>query len=239
MSVLNPHYDSEKEKMTTATTDRENSVRERHQTEREIFQREWGDPRALIEFSKPSTHLLQMRAIEHKMAMGNDFEGAANMKKLADRLQSQETKAAQTRAQKAMEAAADRLLRKQKLDLDVLHGIVDRRFDSLECERHLRVLPYEKGLERALDLEKVTKGQTLCPQRAKNATYQKCLFSGRQDVDAILGDTFRKQLEFRSEPPGLKLTLVPLDSARLFRDVPEPKRRAHSSLRHRRSPSVG
>jgi hypothetical protein len=146
------------------------------------------------------------------MALTDNFEAAAETKKIADKLEKAETQAAQLRAQTAMEVAADELLRRQKLELEIRDGKTTRKLQTLEARRKLRTAPFEKNLERILDELKVTKGQTLCPQRSKNATYRTLMFRPESSPPG----SFEKMHEFRASGTASRLELVPLDSTGVF-----------------------
>jgi hypothetical protein len=99
---------------------RRTELAERHREALSAFEGHWNDPKSVLEFSKPSPQLLQLRATEHKLALINDFARAATVKANADALERRETVAAQARAQRAMESEVDRILRKQREEGRVL-----------------------------------------------------------------------------------------------------------------------
>jgi hypothetical protein len=87
------------------------------QDERDQFERDCTSEEFLMKFSKPSTELLQLRRIQKGLAFAHEFEEAKLVKAQGDRIQHDETLAAQARATEHIRLAYAQLLERQKQQL--------------------------------------------------------------------------------------------------------------------------
>lgn len=90
---------------------------EDHNAERAEFDKLWQDPNTLRPFTKPSARLLQLREQERAMAVSRLYAKAKDMKAFADKIQREETDAAQERIRLQMDIDKQRMLRRQEAEI--------------------------------------------------------------------------------------------------------------------------
>jgi hypothetical protein len=168
---------------------------ERHEKEQLDFHSYWSDSKSLLEFSKPSPQLLQLRTIQHKLALINDFGRAATIRNTADRLEGQETAAAQLRAQRTMEAEARRLVQRQAEERAVLAAWKGRQERCAEAKRDLVIGRIERAREFSLDEVLDLRGRT--KSEIGRASYRGSLCDQRTESRFSAPPTLRRHLETR------------------------------------------
>jgi hypothetical protein len=186
------------------------------------FEARWADARSLLEFSKPSPQLLQLRAVQHKLALINDFARAAAIKASADRLERGETAAAQERAQAAMDAEAERIMQKQHEEAEMLARWAERRTSFVESKRAIAYERVERAREFAKEEEIDFRGRLR--SEAGRTSFRREL--GEKDAKSCLAApaTFRRQLEIRADLGVAQLGMRQLDPAAALRVAKERPR---------------
>jgi hypothetical protein len=107
-------------------------LQEAHQSEREVFERECERPEFVQRFSKPSTHLLQLRKVQKQLALTHAFEEAKGVKAEADRVQARETREAERRAIDHIRAAYAVILERQQQQIICAREFGQRKIRKLE-----------------------------------------------------------------------------------------------------------
>jgi hypothetical protein len=88
----------------------------RHQKEQKDFAEHWKDPATLRAFTKASARLLQLREQERAMAISRMYAQAKEMKAFADKVQRDETAAAELRIEERMSATRRAMLKQQDFE---------------------------------------------------------------------------------------------------------------------------
>ncbi|EAY04420.1 hypothetical protein TVAG_417180 [Trichomonas vaginalis G3] len=123
---------------------RQKALELEHQRQIEDFQALWGSPDTMQQFSKPSSHLLQLKRQQRQLALAHDFDQAKHLKSIADELEKQETEAARARAVEAMKVAYSNLLEKQEREKECLIKNGERKEQLLESEYQKELSSNEK-----------------------------------------------------------------------------------------------
>jgi hypothetical protein len=112
-----------------------------HQNDMGAFEAFWRDPLNLRAFTKPSGRLLELRKQEKAMGVARLYQRAKEMKQFADKVQRDETVAAQARIVQRMAADRDRLLASQEGERN--RHLVHRRavLTAMEYERNEALRP--------------------------------------------------------------------------------------------------
>jgi hypothetical protein len=104
------------------------------------FEDRWNDEEFLLRFAKPSTHLLQIKAVERSLILQKDLERAEAYRVQVAQLEKAESAAAQERAEAEM--------RRQRAALLVRHDAEKMALKEL-CERGMRIIVTQR--EHALE----------------------------------------------------------------------------------------
>lgn len=219
------YYKARMERVRQAGEEQKRALNARHIQEQNDFARHWRDPRTLSEFSKPSTHLINLRDTQQKMALLCDFQGAARLKKMADEVEIRETREAQLRAERSMRVLAEQLLKRQEDEVGYLERNIEMKVNALKTEKRSRMRPIKRALERALEEEAAPRGKAAALNKAQTARYREFLVEKGVDRDAGIG-TYRRQHEMRLAPVR-QLGLHEVDANEVF----ARKRRADSARR--------
>jgi hypothetical protein len=107
-------------------------LREAHQSERELFEKECERPEFVQRFSKPSAHLLQLRKLQKQLALAHAFEEAKGAKAEADRVQARETREAERRAIDHIRAAYAVMLERQQQQIICAKEFGQRKIRRIE-----------------------------------------------------------------------------------------------------------
>ncbi|OHT15635.1 hypothetical protein TRFO_14003 [Tritrichomonas foetus] len=131
-----------------ALNQRKQALEDIHAEELRNLEEKWNNDDFLRRYSKPSTHLLQLKAIERSMVIAKMFDDAKTVRGRAEQLEKSETKDAQTRAEREMVIERQRLRDKQaretehlKLKCDQLLNIVKKNLENGER-------PFRKRIEK-------------------------------------------------------------------------------------------
>lgn len=109
-------------------------IQQRQQVEREEFESKCQTPEFLQKFTKPSARLLQLWKLQKGLALQHDFEGAKELKQKAAELQKIETAEAQQRAINSVKVNYEKLVMKQRRELDCAIANGQRKIVQLEQE---------------------------------------------------------------------------------------------------------
>ena len=131
-------------------------IQQKQEEDIQKFSEAWSSPKNLSEFSKPSPQLLQLRDIEHRKVLLNDFEGASQTKKLADKLEKQEKEAAQVRAINSMKADYKNMLERHQKEREANQILTNTQLVHLEAMKEDVLRPLQIALKRAQSIEERT-----------------------------------------------------------------------------------
>lgn len=159
-------FEYEYEQKLNRVKERENrkleQLEERQEEERCQFESRCQNPEFLQRFSKPSASLLQMWRIQKRLALAHDFEGAKEMKTRADELQKKETEEAQRRAILSVQQNYEKLIEKQKRELECAKANGERKIKSLE-NQYIKEKEAREKLEKQVEVR--MNEQKRAPQR--------------------------------------------------------------------------
>lgn len=159
-------FEYEFEQKLNRVKERENrkleQLEERQEEERCQFEARCQNPEFLQRFSKPSASLLQMWRIQKRLALAHDFEGAKEMKARADELQKKETEDAQRRAILSVQQNYEKLIEKQKRELECAKANGERKIKSLE-NQYIKEKEAREKLEKQVEVR--MNEQKRAPQR--------------------------------------------------------------------------
>lgn len=126
----------------------------------EDFQFNCQNPDFLIKFSKPSLKLIQLRKQQKNLALAHDFEGAKNIKGVADRLQQIETNAARERAAESIKLKYREIIEKHEKCLRCQKLNSQRKITEKESQMRCEIDAYDKLIKQLLDKIKEAKSST-------------------------------------------------------------------------------
>jgi hypothetical protein len=174
----------------------------------ERFIGKWKDPGFLRPFTKPTQKLLQLREQERAMGLARMYAQAKEMKVVADRLQREETQAAQTRINGQMTAERQKIGRRHDRELKILILKRDQEMKSIRERKQKELRPVLTAIQQI----KAKKGKPFrhpsslpaLPARAENvsAAGQENLCSPR---------TAARYSVYRAEKKTVMLEVVPVD----------------------------
>jgi hypothetical protein len=110
-------------------------LEELHRQQIELFERQWADPSFLMQFNKPSPHVLSLRQIEQNLAFAKQFHRAKTLKIEATRLEKQEAILARQRAIMVMKQEFVVLEAKQQREVECLNEFTKRIQIAMEQKR--------------------------------------------------------------------------------------------------------
>lgn len=110
-------------------------LKQKHSEEITNFENTWDNQSVLMQYTKPSSQLIEIRRQQKNKALANDFQGARELKKRGDQLEKDETKRAQAKAVTAMQTAYNTLIRKQKREEEYAKQNWQRQRILIENER--------------------------------------------------------------------------------------------------------
>jgi hypothetical protein len=113
---INGRWDARMSEFSQEDQEKYDELTERHRQEVAAFEAQWKDPNYLRPFTKPSARLLQLREQEKAMAVSRLYQQAKDMKQFADKVQRDETAAAQERIALQMGIDREKLLKRQEND---------------------------------------------------------------------------------------------------------------------------
>ena len=131
-------------------------IQAKQEEELQKFSETWASPKNLSEFSKPSPQLLQLRDIERRKVLLNDFEGASQTKKIADKLEKKEKEAAQSRAISSMKADYKNMLERHQREKEANQLLTNTQLHHLESLKEDVLRPLQIALKRAQSIEEQT-----------------------------------------------------------------------------------
>jgi hypothetical protein len=179
----------------------------------EHFIARWKDPSFLHPFSKPSQKLLQLREQERAMGIARMYSQAKEMKAAADRLQREETQAAQARMNAQMAAERHKLSLKHEREMKSLAAYRERGVKSIQAEKAKELRPIQSALlqmkaKKATPTKLPSPLPSLPPSRGDSP-------STASGENLCSPRTATRYSYFRSEKRRTVLDVAPVDDALL------------------------
>jgi hypothetical protein len=188
------------------------------------FHDRWADPECLKAYTKASPSLLQLREIERRKVLLMDYDGADEVRKVADRVEAEETALAQEKIRKGREIQLAQMEKRHKMEFDAAERLTEKKLCHLRTEKDSMVLPLQKQIAKAAKREElepvVIRAFSSRGRRNRSPRYE------GDDVDLASPRTYTKVMRMRTST-GVKRLKV--DGA----DPDSPRRTAS-----RRSQSV-
>lgn len=171
------------------------------------FLGQWKDPAFVRQFGKPSQQLLLLRDQEKAMAVNRMYGEAREIKSFADKIQREETEAAQMRITAQMATDRDRLSVKHEKELEALRAYKERMLQAMMTEKAKELRPVQTALSQI-------KAKRQPPSRLPKLASAK----GSRVVSASVPyspRTATRYSHFRSEKKTTLLDVVPVTDAGL------------------------
>lgn len=127
---------------------------EQHDQEIATFEKKWNSEDFLRRFTKPSSQLLQMKAIERSMVVAKMFDQAKTLRRTALFTERREANEQQQRAKKEMEQERQRMVDRQAREFETLqhkcHQLMEITMKQIETDERPCLRKIQR-LERELD----------------------------------------------------------------------------------------
>jgi hypothetical protein len=198
-----------------------------HEFERTEFHRHWSDPESLKAYTKASPQLLQLREIERRKVLILDYDGAEEVRQVADRLEAHETAVAHEKVRQGVATALGHMEKRHRMELDAAERLTAKKLCHLRNERDAVVIPLERQLKKAEKREEMEPGVI----RALSSRGRRCRsprYEG-DDVDLATPRTYTKIMRMRTAT-GVGRLPVEADPESSRRSA---SRRSHSAQRDR------
>ncbi|KAK8896191.1 hypothetical protein M9Y10_014086 [Tritrichomonas musculus] len=236
LKTLNDEYDNKIKEVEESFSNLRKQMNDRHKQERTNFTEHWKDPKILLEYSKPSPYLLQLRELERRKALLNDFKGALEMKKQGDALEKKETTEAQKRAKKAMEIMGEQLIKQQLKEEEMLNENERKRMEDIQAKRSIIIQPLVNIIKRDKEVNSLTpklrerERPSTSFSSCATARYRSYLVSREDDKEIATPRTFRRQVEYRNSSLVKQLSMEELDPDDFFKTKDREIERSRLSL---------
>lgn len=148
LQEVNSKYDTEIKNYNESSLKLQQQMKERHQQELEDFTKKWNDEKFLIQFNKPSAKLLQLREMEKARALSRLYQKAKEIKIIADRLQNEETQAAQRRINNQMENEKKKLLIRQQKEIQSNEEHRGIAIQNINMRRDTEIRPIQVAINQ-------------------------------------------------------------------------------------------
>ena len=205
-----------------------------HDNELQEFAERWRNPQTFSSYAKSSSHLLQLRDIERKRVLLQDYEGAEETRKFADEVERDEKREAQARAVACMKGQLEQLQKRQNMEWEAAERMTEKHLYHMSKERRMVVMPLQRALKRAEDREaKLAKAPDLRRSRTSLRDNE------APDIDLATPRTFRKMYDLRASKNVGHLELDGIDITEYLRGgsrAVRQNRRSVSVQRARRHP---
>lgn len=191
-------------------------INEQQEKEIDEFLDKWKDPNFLRPFNKPSSRLLQVREQEKAMAISRMYAQAKEMKAVADKMQLEETRAAQQRINEQMTIERNKLAIKHDKELKAHKTYRSRTVKAYEAEKQKELRPVITALGQI-------KAKKVSPSKMKSSQLPALPPTARgseSESTAAAGSLYSPRTQtryshFRSEKKTVRLDVVPVDEATL------------------------
>lgn len=185
----------------------ERNLAEKQDREIDEFLEQWKDPGFVRQFGKPSPQLLHLRDQEKAMAVNRRYGEAREIKSFADKLQKEETEAAQSKITAQMAIEREKLGLKHAKEMEALKMYKERMLQGMENEKAKELRPIQTALSQI-------KAKKHPPSRLPKLSSSK----GVRKASSSLPYSPRTQTrysQFRSEKKATLLDIVPVSDSQL------------------------
>lgn len=212
----------------------EEELQDKQDEEIEEFIARWKDPVFLRPFGKPSPKLLQLREQERAMAVSRMYAQAKEMKAYADKLQREETQAAQARINSQMSIERSKLSAKHEKEMDTLRTYKERMLKSMENDKARELRPIKTALAQ---IKSKKHSPSKLPTLPSGRETSMSTVHNQREADTQRAQT--KYSQFRAEKKTTLLDIVPVDDA-VLQQMRRPQRatRPKTGIGVRRQPDI-
>ena len=234
LKAVNDDHNEKADQVRSYFKNLREQMQERHKKEIEEFSKKWKSPKALMKFSKPSAQLLQLRQLEKKNAVLNDFVTAQQYKNMADKLEQKETREAYERAEMAMEANGRELLAQHDREKQTLDEREKQRLEDVEVDRKSKSSPISSALKREDDnirLSPRNRRSSPLLSSCSTAKYRTYLVSKNTESELPTPRTYRKQFNYKSTTTVSQLHIGDLDPESLIKKIEKEKEKREKEKR--------
>jgi hypothetical protein len=145
---VNDKWDQKMTDFLSENDKQQEILREQQHVQIELFLGKWKDPNFLRAFSKPSPKLIQLREQERAMGLARMYSQAKEVRTMADRLQREETQAAQARIHTQMTNERHKLSDKHEKECQALSAYRERMLRSIQMERQKELRPIQTAIQQ-------------------------------------------------------------------------------------------
>lgn len=196
-----------------ALNQRLNALDEIHQAEMRQFEEKWNNEDFLRRFSKPSSSLLQLKAVERSMVIAKMFDEAKVVKSRAEQLEKQETRNQQNRAEQEMKVERTRLLERQKKEKQGLKEKCDNLLNIAKRNMEKEESPYKARISRLENIVAELKSGAESKCKIVPSKVQSSLVTPRGHGNELLtAKTAFKFSAYKVTSQSMKLKIKPLGS---------------------------
>lgn len=203
-------WDEKIAKIKDSMRDRMRELAERQAQELDDFEAQWNDEDFLRRFSKPSPHLLQLKAQERSMVMTKLFDRAKEYKRMARNVERYDTEQAQKRATSEMKFQKKTLIERHDKELEVMNEKVNQQLDILRRQRDVEEVPYIARVKKLENLYETMKNSG--PTQNKNLILIQTGYNSKTARERELPSVRATQRLILSRKEGMapKLSIKPL-----------------------------
>jgi hypothetical protein len=209
------------------------ALQSKHDEELEQFIAKWKDPGFLRPFNKPSPKLIQLREQERAMGLSRMYAKAKETKGVADRLQREETQAAQSRINAQMASERHTLGVKQEKELISLAAHRDRTVKAMQGEKARELKPVTMAIQQIKAKKSAVPKMPSSLPSLPTARADSGSTAGHSQEGSGSPGTQARYAHFRSEKRQTLLDVAPVDDQVIAQMKKPLKTRAKTSIRNR------
>jgi hypothetical protein len=230
-------WDQKLAEFLSATDNQRAFLKDQQDAEVEAFIARWKDPAFLRPYSKPSVKLMQLRDQEKTMGVSRMYGQAKEVRAIADRLQREETQAAQARISAQMASERHKLSEKHGKEIQALCAYRERMIKSIEAEKQKELRPIQTAIQQ-LKAKKTTpsKRPSSLPSLPSRRAESSCSSSPLAQDGLCSPRTAARYSIFRSERKTTLLDVVPVNDRLLAQMKDPPTARSKSAVTARGLP---
>jgi hypothetical protein len=171
-----------------------------HAAEVERLASRWKDAVFLRPFTKPSLRLLQLREQERAMGITRMYARAKDTKAVADKLQREETRAAQVRIAQQMAAERAKMVVKQQREAAALETYREKTVEAMQGEKEKEMRPILTAI-----------GQIKAKKTAPRRQWLPTVSEECGPTPSETGGVAKRYARFRAEKKPTLLEVAPVD----------------------------
>jgi hypothetical protein len=221
---INSRWDSTIQSFIDDSARQELALQAKHEEELDGFVEQWKDPMFVRQFSKPSAKLVELREQERSLGISRMYGQAKEVKALADRMQREETNAAQARINAQMSLEREVVAVRQEKELISLAAHRDRTLKGMQSQKEKELRPVLTAIQqikaKKLSIHKTQSSLPSLPPGRANTS------SGR-----YLNVTQARYAQFRMEKRRVLLDVAPVDDQMIAQMKRPTTTRVRTALR--------